>query len=49
MTRVSDWALITGAGSGIGAALARELAGRGTGVVRVGDAKHLWTMSARHL
>ena len=36
MIRVSDWALITGAGSGIGAALARELAGRGTGVVLVG-------------
>ncbi|MFN2327582.1 MAG: SDR family NAD(P)-dependent oxidoreductase [Chromatocurvus sp.] len=32
----SDWALITGAGSGIGAALARELATRGIGVALVG-------------
>ncbi len=36
MTRVSDWALITGAGSGIGAALAAALAAEGLGVALVG-------------
>lgn len=39
MSRMHDWALITGAGSGIGAALAGELVGRGIGVVLVGRRK----------
>ncbi|RFU13875.1 SDR family oxidoreductase [Rhodobacteraceae bacterium W635] len=36
MSRPADWALITGAGSGIGAALAQALSARGVGVVLVG-------------
>lgn len=36
MTGTTDWALITGAGSGIGATLAMALAGRGVGTVLVG-------------
>ena len=36
MSRGADWALITGAGSGIGAALAQALSARGVGVVLVG-------------
>ena len=36
MSRGADWALITGAGSGIGAALAQALSARGVGIVLVG-------------
>ena len=36
MSESPDWALITGAGSGIGAALAQALSARGVGVVLVG-------------
>ena len=36
MSQTIDWAVVTGAGSGIGAALARALADRGIGVVLVG-------------
>ena len=39
MSGKSDWAVITGAGSGIGAALAHELATRGIGVALVGRRK----------
>lgn len=36
MSPPADWALVTGAGSGIGAALAQTLSARGVGVVLVG-------------
>ena len=36
MSRGADWALITGAGTGIGAALAQALSARGMGIVLVG-------------
>ncbi|MDM7460003.1 MAG: SDR family oxidoreductase [Paracoccus sp. (in: a-proteobacteria)] len=36
MTAATNWSLVTGAGSGIGAALAQELSARGLGVALVG-------------
>ena len=49
MRQSADWALITGAGSGIGAALAQTLAARGVGVVLVGRRAHRLTTVAERI